>query len=46
MDKKLKLKNMNWNWRIWISINDLDINEIVVSNEFPFGKEKFKYLIG
>ena len=29
-----------------ISINDIDINEIVVSNKFPFGKEGFKYFIG
>ena len=26
-----------------ISINDRDINEIVVSNKFPFGKQDFKY---
>ena len=25
-----------------ISINDIDINEIVVSNKFPFGKQDFK----
>ena len=29
-----------------ISINDIDINEIVVSNKFPFGKQDFKYFIG
>ena len=28
-----------------ISINDIDINEIVVSNKFPFGKQDFKYFI-
>ena len=26
-----------------ISINDIDINKIVVSNKFPFGKQDFKY---
>ena len=26
-----------------ISINDRDINEIVVSNRFPFDKKDFKY---
>ena len=29
-----------------ISINDIDINKIVVSNKVPFGKEDFKYFIG
>ena len=29
-----------------ILINDSDINEIVVSNKFPFGKQNFKYFIG
>ena len=29
-----------------ISINDTDINKIVVSNKFPFGKHDFKYFIG
>ena len=28
-----------------ISINDIDINTIVVSNKTPFGKEDFKYFI-
>ena len=27
-------------------INDIDINEIVVSNKFLFGKQDFKYFIG
>ena len=27
-------------------INDSDINEIVVPNKFPFGKQDFKYFIG
>ena len=26
-------------------INDIDINEIVVSNKLPFGKQDFKYFI-
>ena len=29
-----------------ISINDIDINEIVVSNKLSFGKQDFKYFIG
>ena len=29
-----------------ILINNIDINKIVVSNKFPFGKQHFKYLIG
>ena len=29
-----------------ISINDIDINEIVISHKFPFGKQDFKYFIG
>ena len=28
-----------------ISINNIDINETVVSNKFPFGKKDFKYFI-
>ena len=28
-----------------IVINDIDINETVVSNKFPFGKQDFKYFI-
>ena len=27
-------------------ISDIDINKIVVSNKFPFGKQDFKYFIG
>ena len=30
----------------FISINDIDINKIVVSNKFLFGKQYFKYFIG
>ena len=29
-----------------ISINDIDINKIVVTNKFPFSKQDFKYFIG
>ena len=29
-----------------ISINDIDINKIVVSNKFFLGKKGFKYFIG
>ena len=29
-----------------ISIRDIDINKIVVSNKFPLGKEDFKYFVG
>ena len=29
-----------------ISINDIDTNEIVVSNKSPFGKHDFKYFFG
>ena len=27
-------------------INEIDINEIVVSNKLPFGKDDFKHFIG
>ena len=29
-----------------ISISDINVNELVVSNKFPFGKQDFKYFIG
>ena len=29
-----------------ISIKNVDINKILVSNKFPFGKQDFKYFIG
>ena len=29
-----------------ISINDIYINDIVISNKLPFGKQGFKYFIG
>ena len=28
-----------------ISINDIDINKIVVSNKLPFGNQDFKYFL-
>ena len=39
----LKMKNTTF---IKISIKDVDINKIVVSNKLPFGKQDFKYIIG
>ena len=33
-------------WKSPISINNIDINKIVVSNKLPFGKQDFKYFIG
>ena len=43
----------HWNWRNEshqyrspISINNIVINKIVVSNKFPFDKQDFKYFIG
>ena len=29
-----------------LSINDIDINKIVLSDKLPFGKQDFKYFIG
>ena len=29
-----------------IPINNIEIDKIVVSNKFPFGKQKFRYSIG
>ena len=29
-----------------ISINSIDLNRIVVSNQFPFGEQEFRYFIG
>ena len=37
---------LNLKFKIPISINDIDINKIVVSSKFPFGKQDFKYFIG
>ena len=42
----LKLKNINFIKKSYISINDIDINKIVVSNKLPFGKQDFEYFIG
>ena len=38
----LKLKNTNLiTYKSPISINNIDINKIVVSTKFPFGKQNF-----
>ena len=42
----LKLKNTNFINIKAISINNIDINKIVVSNKLPFSKHDFKYFIG
>ena len=43
----LKFKNMNFiKYKSPISINNIDINKIVVSNKFPFDEKDFKYFIG
>ena len=43
----LKLKDAKFNqYKSPISINDIDINKIVVPNKFGFGKQDFKYFIG
>ena len=42
----LKLKNTNFFNISPTSINDIDMNNVVVSNKFPFGKQDFKYFIG
>ena len=48
----LKLKNMNFInkknqlYESSISVNDKSINEIVVCNKLPFGKQGFKYFTG
>ena len=51
MDKKsfmmLKLKNTNFtNIKSSFSVDNIDINNIVVSNKVSFGKKDFKYFIG
>ena len=52
MDKKLKnlmilkFKNTSFIDIIALLINEIDINEIVVSNKLPFGKDDFKHFIG
>ena len=42
----LKLKNTNFIKKSPVSINDIDINEIVASNKFLCGNQDFKYYIG
>ena len=53
MDKKIiKFRNTEieeykfHQYKSPISIKKKDINEIVVSNKFPFGKQDFKHFIG
>ena len=53
MDKKIinfdDTENEKWKFhqdKRPVSINDIDINKIVVFNKLPFGKHDFKYLIG
>ena len=29
-----------------LSMNNVDINKIIISNKFPFGKQDFEYLSG
>ena len=42
----LKLKNVNFiNIKSYFDKN-IDIHEVVVSNNFPFSKQDFKYFIG
>ena len=42
----LKLKSTNFINISPIMINNIDINKIVVSNKFTFGKQDFKYFNG
>ena len=42
----LKFKNTNFINISPISINNIDINEIIVPNKLPFGKQDFKYFFG
>ena len=50
MDKKVGdtdiKKHMIHQYKIPISINNIDINKIVVSNKVPLGEIGFKYFIG
>ena len=39
-------KNTDFTKIIPISVSDIDINKVVVSNKFPFGKQDFTYFIG
>ena len=43
----LKLKNSSFiNIKVLFSISSIDINKIVVSNQFPFDKQDFTYFLG
>ena len=50
MDKKKiwrKIEEYKFHqYKSLIPINEVNINEIVVSNKFSFGKQDFKYFIG
>ena len=39
-------KQKFWKYEKRISITNIDINKIVVSNKVPLGKKDFKYFIG
>ena len=51
MDKIIKLDDTKieeykfYQYTRLISMNDIDINKIVVSSKFPFGKQGFRYFI-
>ena len=42
----VKLKKANFIIKSPILINNIYVNEIVISNKLPFGKQNFKYFIG
>ena len=44
-DNEIEKSNFHQN-KSPISINDIDINKVVVSNKLPFVKQDFKYFIG
>ena len=52
MDKKIikfddtEIEEYKFHQKNPILINDVDINKIVVSSKFPFGKQDFKYFVG
>ena len=52
MEKAIKFgdveiqKQKFYQYKQLISIKNIDINKIVVSNKFSFGKKGFKYFIG
>ena len=52
MEKAIKFGDIDiqkqkfYQYKQSISIKNIDINKIVVSNKFSFGKKGFKYFIG